>query len=56
MSPAEQPNPMLAGEWELTRTEGVDAFLSTMGMSWVVRKAASVALSRVSSRAVCNSL
>lgn len=46
MSPSEQPNPLLAGRWELTRTEGVDGFLSTMGLSWVPRKAASVALSR----------
>lgn len=37
---------MLAGRWELTRTEGIEDFLSTMGLGWATRKVAAVALSR----------
>jgi|EP01046_Picozoa_sp_COSAG06_P034060 hypothetical protein len=41
-----QSNPMLAGQWELTRTEGIDGFLATMGLSWPTRKVAAAALGR----------
>lgn len=37
---------MLAGQWELTRTEGIDEFLATTGLNWATRKIASAALGR----------